>query len=220
MPSVTRKLEPRSPVAAAVLVLAFLVGMLPGRISLFPSWMPHVVGFAVVIPIVAVSLFGSRRPFWLQVERVVILLFFIVACAATAANLINLVDTMIERPADVSGVQLLSSSIGVWITNVIAFSLLYWQIDRGGPEARLKDLNTRPDWLFPQESAPDRDVSRDWHPIFIDYLYLGFSTATAFSTTDAMPLTPRAKLLMMLEASVSLATIVVVASRAINILGG
>jgi len=193
--------------------------MLPGRISLFPSLMPHVVGLVVIIPIIAVSLFGGRRPFWLRAERAVILLFFIVAMAATTANLTNLVNAMIERPADISGVQLLSSSIGVWITNVIAFSLLYWQIDRGGPEVRLKHSNPRPDWLFPQESAPDSDVSRDWHPIFVDYLYLGFSTATAFSTTDAMPLTPRAKLLMMLEASVSLATIVVVASRAINILG-
>jgi hypothetical protein len=219
MPPVTRKHEPRWPVAAAVLAAAFLLGMLPGRISLFPSWMPHVVGFVVIIPIIAVSLFADRRPFWLQAERVVLLLFFLVAVAATTANLTNLVNAMIERPADVSGVQLLSSSIGVWITNVIAFSLLYWQIDREGPEARLKDSSALPDWLFPQESAPDRDVSRDWHPIFIDYLYLGFSTATAFSTTDAMPLTPRAKLLMMLEASVSLATIVVVASRAINILG-
>jgi len=115
--------------------------------------------------------------------------------------------------------QLLSSSMGVWITNVLMFALLYWQIDRGGPEARLKYANTIPDWLFPQESAPGKDVPGGWHATFIDYLFLAYSTATAFSTTDTVPLTARAKLLMMLESSLSLMTIVVVASRAINILG-
>ena len=73
------------------------------------------------------------------------------------------------------------------------------------------------DWLFPQVGAGDA-APPDWRPVFVDYLYLAFSTATAFSTTDAAPLTPRAKVLMMLEAAVSLTTMVVVASRAINVL--
>ena len=107
----------------------------------------------------------------------------------------------------------------MWVTNVLVFSLLYWQIDRGGPEARANDAGTRPDWLFPQAGAPE-DAPPDWRPTFVDYLFLGFSTATAFSPTDALPLTSRAKMLMMLESTISLATIVVVASRAINILGG
>jgi len=77
----------------------------------------------------------------------------------------------------------------------------------------------RPDCLFPQAGAPE-DSPPGWRPTFVDYLFLGFSTATAFSPTDALPLTPRAKLLMMLESAISLATIVVVAARAINVLGG
>jgi hypothetical protein len=101
---------------------------------------------------------------------------------------------------------------------VLTFSLLYWQIDRGGPEARANKASPRPDWLFPQEGTP-RDVPPGWRPTFVDYLFLGYSTATAFSTTDVMPLTSRAKLLMMLESTISLATIVTVMSRAINILG-
>ena len=90
MPPVTRKLEPRLPVAAAVLAVAFLLGMLPGRISLFPSWTTYVMGFVVIIPIVAVSLSGGRTQLWLRAERVVVLLFFIVAMAATTANLTKL----------------------------------------------------------------------------------------------------------------------------------
>jgi uncharacterized membrane protein len=102
---------------------------------------------------------------------------------------------------------------------MLIFSLLYWQMDRGGPEARVKHVEGRTDWLFPQENAPARDVPANWQPAFVDYLYLGYSAATAFSTTDVMPLTARAKLLMMLESAISLATIVIVAARAINILG-
>ena len=137
----------------------------------------------------------------------------------TLANLINLIGEMLNRSAEIDGMQLLTSSIAVWVTNVLMFSMLYWQIDRGGPEARVNNAGARPDWLFPQEGAPAKDVPDGWQPTFIDYLYLGYSTATAFSTTDVMPLTPRAKLLMMLESAIALITIVAIASRAINILG-
>lgn len=213
------RLEPRWPVALAILASTFLLGMLPDRIRLFPAGLSWVMGLIVVAPIVAVALMGATRPWWLRVERTVILVLCVLAAPAMVINLANVVSTMVERPADITGLQLLSSSIGVWITNVIIFSLLYWQIDRGGPEKRLIHASTKPDWLFPQESAPSCDVPADWHPTFVDYLYLAYSTATAFSTTDAMPLTGRAKLLMMLESSFSLMTVVVVASRAINILG-
>lgn len=213
------QLEQRWPVAIAILALVFLLGMLPDRIKIVPSWTGYLLGLIALVPILAVALMGAKASPWLQVERAVVLLFFALAAVGTVANLVNLVTVMIERPEEVNGVELLSSSIGVWVTNVIMFALLYWQIDRGGPEARLNQPITRPDWLFPQESAPSGDVSPGWHPMFVDYLYLGYSTATAFSTTDALPLTARAKLLMMLESSFSLTTLAVVASRAINILG-
>jgi hypothetical protein len=99
------------------------------------------------------------------------------------------------------------------------FSLLYWQIDRGGPGSRDTNAGRRPDWLFPQESAPTGDLPPDWRPTFVDYLFLAFSTATAFSPTDILPLTHRAKVIMMIESSISLITLVVVAARAINVLG-
>jgi hypothetical protein len=210
--------EPRWPVALAILAVIFLLVVLPDRIRLFPMWATYVVGLVVLVPIVAIGLTAAKTQ-WLRVERVVILSFFVVAGAITLANLANLINAMVNRSAQIDGLQLLTSSIALWTTNVLIFSMLYWQIDRGGPEARVNDARARADWLFPQEGAPAEDMPHGWHPNFIDYLYLGFSTATAFSTTDAMPLTPRAKLLMMLESTISLMTIVIVASRAINILG-
>jgi hypothetical protein len=99
------------------------------------------------------------------------------------------------------------------------FALLYWQLDRGGPAGRASSAPPRPDWLFPQDDAGPEHLAPGWRPRFIDYLFLAFSTATAFSTTDALPLTGRAKLAMMSESAVSLVTLVVVAARAINVLG-
>jgi uncharacterized membrane protein len=125
---------------------------------------------------------------------------------------------MIHKSRELGGLQLLGSSIAIWLTNVLAFSVLYWQIDRGGPEARMNTAGARPDWLFPQTGASADDVPTGWRPTFVDYLYLAYSTATAFSTTEVAPLTSRAKMLMMLESSISLMVILVVASRAINIL--
>jgi hypothetical protein len=209
--------EPRWPVALAILAVIFLLAVLPERIRLFPAWVTYVAGFAVLVPIGAVGLTAARA-LWLRVERTVTMLFFLGTGLCTLANLANLISGIVGRSAEMGGLQLLASSIAVWVTNVFMFSMLYWQIDRGGPEARANDASTRPDWLFPQEEAPVDDVAHGWQPTFIDYLYLSYSTATAFSTTDAMPLTPRAKLLMMLESSIALVTIVIVASRAINVL--
>ena len=212
------RFEPRWPVAIAILAVILLLALLPGRLMLVPSWVPYVVGIVVLVPMAAVGLTAAKAQ-WLRVERMITLLFFVFTGAGTLANLANLIGAMVRRSAEISGLQLLTSSIAVWVTNVLMFSLLYWQIDRGGPESRASHAGPRPDWLFPQEGAPAEDVPPGWRPAFIDYLFLGYSTATAFSTTDVMPLTSRAKLLMMLESTISLATIVVVAARAINILG-
>jgi hypothetical protein len=210
-------MEPRWPVALTVLATLFLLAALPGRLRLFPPWVSYVVAIAVIVPLVAVAL-SRARALWLRVESAVTLLFCVFCGLGTLASLANLVNAMVHRPGDITGTQLLSSSIAVWLTNVLAFSLLYWQIDRGGPAGRADNASTWPDWTFPATEAPE-DVPPDWRPTFVDYLFLGFCTATAFSPTDALPLTSRAKMLMMFESAISLVTVVVVASRAINILG-
>ena len=213
----TPRFEPRWPVALAILAVILLVVLLPERVRLFPAWVPYVIGIAFIVPMAAVGLTAEKAR-WLRIEHTIMLLIIVVTGVGTLATLANLIDAMVRRSAEIGGVQLLTSSIAVWVTNVLTFSLLYWQIDRGGPEARANNASTKPDWLFPQAGAPG-DAPPDWRPTLVDYLFLAFSTATAFSPTDALPLTSRAKMLMMLESMISLVTIVLVASRAINILG-
>jgi hypothetical protein len=113
--------------------------------------------------------------------------------------------------------SLLVDAANIWSTNVIAFALWYWGIDRGGPAARGLLPHSAVDFLFPQ-MAVNIDATKDWSPGFVDYLFLSFTNATAFSPTDTMPLSARAKLLMMAESAISLMTLALVAARAVNIL--
>ena len=210
--------EPRWPVAVAIIVALLLLVVLPGRLRLLPVWFLYVAGAAVLAPMAAVAV-SAVKTRWLRLERAVTLLFVAIAAAGTLAALASLIVAIVHGSSEMHGLALLTSSVAVWVTNVLMFSLLYWQIDRGGPDARPGDGSPRPDWLFPQEGAPSADLPPEWRPTFVDYLFLAFSTATAFSPTDVLPLTPRAKMMMMLESSISLVTIVVVGARAINVLG-
>jgi uncharacterized membrane protein len=210
--------EHRWPVAIAIVVVIGLLALLPGRIKLFPDWFPYAIGMMEITPIIAVEL-TKGNPRWIRFERFVTLLFVVFIVVGTLVNLASLIQKMIQQSTEIGGLQLFASSIAVWTTNILAFSMLYWQIDSGGPEARMNASGKRPDFLFSQQSAPAEVVSTNWRPDFVDYLYLGFTTATAFSPTDVLPMTSRGKLLMMLNSSISLLTLVVVAARAINILG-
>lgn len=216
-PASPQAIEPRWPPGLTIFLVMVLVTVLPDRIRFLPAWVPYIPGIAVLAAMGNTVLTGatarSRR-----VERLITLIFCIGIGGWALISLAYLVHEMVNPSKALTGLQLLSSSIAIWLANVLTFSLLYWQIDRGGPEARVHHSHVRPDWLFPQTGVPE-EAPPDWRPTFIDYLFLAFSTATAFSPTDALPLTTRAKLMMMLESSISLATIVVIASRAINILG-
>ncbi|WP_019501467.1 DUF1345 domain-containing protein [Pseudanabaena sp. PCC 6802] len=210
-------IEPRWPVALTILVVLGLLVVLPDRIRLFPAWFVNFAAIAILVSITAVPLTGATAR-WRSIERTIMLFFIVVVGSGTIVGMASLIREMVIRSKAIDGLLLLSSSVGMWISNVLTFSLLYWQIDRGGPEARMNDAGKRPDWLFLQTGTPE-GVPPDWRPTFVDYLYLAFSTAMAFSPTDAMPLTSRTKIMVMIESSISLATIVVVAARAISILG-
>ena len=215
-PSQATRIEPRWPPALAVLGTVFLLHSLHPRLQLLPAGSPYAFAIAMLVPMAGVAL-SSARPSWLRVERTMTFLMFVAIEAATLVTLARLIGEMVYASNEVSGLELLASSIGVWANNVLAFSLLYWQLDRGGPHARANKLSQKPDWLFPQTGIPE-DVPPGWQPAYVDYLFLAYSTATAFSPTDALPLTSRAKMLMMLQSTISLVTILIVASRAINIL--
>jgi uncharacterized membrane protein len=116
-----------------------------------------------------------------------------------------------------NGHELIVSGVLIWLTNFLIFALWYWEMDRGGPGRRAAGHDRGPDFLFPQ-MADDRIEPREWRPKFIDYLYVSLTNATAFSPTDTMPLTPIAKTTMGIQALVSLVTIGLIVSRAVNIL--
>lgn len=115
-----------------------------------------------------------------------------------------------------NGRELILTSLNIYLTNVIIFGLWYWEMDGGGPGERRRLPHAERDFLYPQMASNKLD--KDWHPTFVDYLYVSATNATAFSPTDTMPLTRRAKLLMLVQATVSLITIALVAARAVNIL--
>ncbi len=112
---------------------------------------------------------------------------------------------------------LLASGAAVWLTNVIAFGLWYWNLDRGGAAARARGAGGQPAFLFPEMTSPQY-VGADWYPKFIDYLHLSFTTAMAFSPTDVSAIRPWAKLMMMAEDVISLLVALLVVARAVNIL--
>lgn len=120
--------------------------------------------------------------------------------------------------AEIGGGQLLVTAAFIWVGNLIVFGLVYWDLDAGGPFARASGSRTRPDFQFPQDENP-RLAPDGWRPRVWDYLFVSLTSGTAFSPTDAMPLTLRAKALVAVESIVSLVLVVLVTARAVNVLG-
>ena len=212
-----KRIESRWPVILAVAVVGTLLASLPNRVTLFPWWFSYPVAILLIVPMVALA-FTPAKTRWMRIETIVTQLFFAIVGFGIVDQLTRLLSAMVRRSGELTGLQLLSSSIAVWAANVLIFSVAYWRSDRGGPEARANGVKRKADWLFPQQGVP-ADVPLDWHPTFIDYLFLSFCTATAFSPAEAQPLTARAMLLLMLESIISLITVIAIAARAINILG-
>jgi len=215
-PAEITHIESRWPVALVIALVGLLLTLLPDRIRVAPTWVPSVVTILIIAPMIALSL-NPAKALWLRIESIVISLFFVVTGLGLLDQLTVLLSAMLRRSSDISGFQLLTSSIAVWAGTVLLFSVAYWRTDRGGPEARANRASTKPDWLFPQETLP-RDVPRGWRPTFIDYLFLSYCAATAFSPSGPQPLTSRAMLLLMLESMISLITIIAIAARAISLL--
>ncbi|MDQ2818711.1 MAG: hypothetical protein M3T49_11040 [Candidatus Eremiobacteraeota bacterium] len=208
--------EPRWPASLAVLVALILYVTLPQRLTLGPQWLAPVFELALLIPLSIVS--PQRRSGEARWERGAAIALIAIVNAANLVSLVLLVHFLIAPgAAKANGSELIISSIQIWLTNVLVFALWYWELDRGGPDERTAADHRAPDFLFPQMVTPQCAPLR-WTPGFVDYLFLSFTNATAFSPTDTMPLSAAAKVLMLIQAVASLLTVALVAARAVNIL--
>lgn len=206
--------EQRLPVSVAVLTAIALQILLPRKFALQPHLLLPVLEVALIIGLVAANPVRINRESGVLRATSLSLLTFI--SVGNAVSAVLLVRNLVNGTAGNSAGALLATGAAIWGTNVIAFALWYWELDRGGPAARARGGNPHPDFLFTQMTAPEVSPP-NWEPAFLDYLYLSFTNATAFSPTDVMPLSRWAKMMMLLQSAVSIVAIALVISRAVNI---
>ncbi len=207
--------EARWPMAGAVLAAMVLTILLPADMRFGPQWLlPLVEGVLLVAVVAGDPGKINHRSRWLRALSIV--LVSVLVLSALWAT-VQLIDDLIHGGAVTnSASELLEAGTTVWVSNNIAFALLYWELDGGGAAARAHHLPSHHGFAFPQQLNPS--IGRpDWRPRFIDYLYLGFTNATAFSPTDVMPLAPWAKIAMAIQSLVSLGILGLVIARAVNV---
>jgi uncharacterized membrane protein len=207
--------ERRWPVTVTIVAAIGLQVALPDTLALRPMLLLPALECALLAGlIIANPVRIERRSRVVAVTSLVLTLLVTIANAFSAGQLVMTIATgrFHGKP-----LALLGAGAAVWATNVIAFALWYWEFDRGGPVHRAQGTSPYPDLLFPQMVSPGL-APPDWEPLFVDYLYMSFTNATAFSPTDVMPLARWAKLTMLVQSGVSLAVVVLVVARAVNIL--
>jgi uncharacterized membrane protein len=206
--------EPVWPAQLTVLVAIGLQFTLPERLTVGPSWLLPALEGVLVIGLAMATPRELEHEHTLR-RRAAVGLVALVS-AANIFSLVALTHYLLHHNVS-NGRELIVAGMLIWLTNFLIFALWYWEIDRGGPGRRAAGHDGPPDFLFPQMSD-DRIEPIDWRPGFIDYLYVSLTNATAFSPTDTMPLTVMAKSIMGIQSIVSLVTIGLVVSRAVNIL--
>jgi hypothetical protein len=214
-PRVTSALPkvPHWPAIIAILADACLYLALPPALSVGPRWLLLAVVVFLLIPIVIAHWRGN-----MAITRVLTLVANGVITAAMIASLAFLIEGLPKHRE--ASEALLRSAVGLWLTNILVFALWYWRLDGGGPHERARPKGMLSSaFLFPQMLQREGGKARsDWSPEFVDYLFLAFNTSTAFSPTDTAVLSRGAKLGMMAQSLISLAILVLIAARAVNIL--
>jgi hypothetical protein len=218
---------------ASVLVIVGLQLLLVNHLTLGPRWLAPAAELSLLIPLSIVTAWAqdmvvkaTTDDHWHMIakrRRMIRALAVVLTGLISLINLgslVMLVTALLGGTAGAEGTDgrtLLVDALDIWAINVIAFALWYWSMDHGGPAARGVSCRTMIDFLFPQLTMDDA-AAKSWSPGFADYLFLSYTNATAFSPTDTLPLTARAKMLMMVQSAISLLTIALVAARAVNIL--
>ncbi len=211
-----QRAEPRWPALIALLAIGALYYALPSALTVGPDWLVLALLIVLVTPAIISNRQGYRRMgqfFGYAASSVVT-----ISLIASLATLVSRLPSHKDSPA-----QLLREAAALWVCNVLVFACWYWRLDAGGPYQReLRISHTDGAFLFPQmmlDPELRREMGKEkWSPGFIDYLFLAFNTSTAFSPTDVPVLSRWAKVLMMVQAAISLTTIALLAARAVNIL--
>jgi len=206
--------EHRWPVSFVVAVVILLQYLLPKSLSLKIQPEICIVEALLMLALFAISpgrINAHRKSTWWT--GIALTGVMTTSNIASAVQLVQrLIDGTIKSPT-----SLLAFGGSIWLTNMVVFSLWYWEFDRGGPGARAQAIDPYPDFLFPQMTNSEFSPM-DWTPTYFDYLFTSYTNASAFSPTDVMPLTRWAKMLMMVQSATSLITVGLVIARAVNIL--
>ncbi len=211
-PRVTEKPEHRWPAIAAVVVAVVIYAFLPSTFIPIPRWILPAITTLLAIPLVVLNPHHYTRETawsrWISIALTAVIVVF------NQVEVIGILRELLSGSAH--GPIVLLNSAQVWATDIIAFGLAYWSLDGRGPVSRRLPGNPEPrDFRFPQE---DTGKPTPWRPAFFDYLYFSLSNMMAFSPTDVMPFTARAKALMGLQAITGFALLALVIARAVNIL--
>ena len=218
--------EVRLPATVATVFALALYATLPNQLLGAARFVVAGLLMVLLIPLVAANPTRlTRQNRWL---RLLSMAFSVLVLLANTAAFVTLVHALVSGHAH-SGASLLLAALQVWLVNIIGFGLVYWELDRGGPVTRSMSPRSQlpaADWRFSQDENDDAsdEVARgaakaaDWRPRFVDYLYLSTTNSTAFSPTDTMPLSPRAKLLMSAESIEALLVSILVIARGVSLL--
>ena len=210
--------ESRWPAFASVLVIIIGQARLSSSLQLQPVWL--LPGLAAALLVASVGFYISpAEPS--RIDRTVSIGLAVVLVIANVASLVMLVRGVFFG-STLEPLELLSSGVTLWLVNVLVFAIVYWELDGGGPEGRLRRRREFPDLVFPQQQDGQKGLTHaaSWQPSFGGYLYVALTNGTAFSPTDAMPYTERAKLAMGVQSVLSFSIVALLVARAVNIARG
>ncbi|MFE2922754.1 hypothetical protein [Streptomyces goshikiensis] len=221
-----RRGEARLPAVVATLAAIGLYLALPQQLLIAPRYVLPALELLLLLPLIAIN--PRRLTRQTRTFRVLSLTLVLTIAAGNLAALGLLIDQLVHAKAQ-DGRSLLIAALQVWLTNIIVFGLAYWELDRGGPVSRTQEPREKlplADFRFSQDENDDAvgevadgaSKTSDWVPTLMDYLYVSVTNSTAFSPTDTMPLSTRAKLMMAIQSVAALMTSLLVIARAVSIL--
>lgn len=214
--NINRLREPVWHVQLAMLAAIILQFLLPGHF--FFASRELILGLEVLL-LAALSFTTPREKIFRSLtRRINVLLLIGLAGVANSYALTMVANKLLSNGHISNGRELILTALNIYLTNIIIFALFYWEMDGGGPGERLKTAKYDRDFMFPQNQNEDYKHP-EWRPTFVDYIYVSSTNAMAFSPTDTLPISRRAKMLMLAQSAISLVAIALVAARAVNILG-